>query len=43
MPAGPWDKRGQGDMVGEDRPGGCSKAVSAVLASDSSRDLEELI
>ena len=30
-------------MVGEDRPGGCSKVASTILASDSSHDLEELI
>jgi len=43
MPAGSRDKRGQEDTVGEDRAGGCGKAVCTILGSHSSRDLEELI
>lgn len=43
MPAGPWDKREQQDVVGEDRPGACGKAASSELASGSLRDPGEVI
>lgn len=43
MPAGPRDKRGQQDVVGESRPGGRGKAASSELASGSLCDLGEVI